>query len=169
MIESLEKRGKLKKPEGEWSEDDGANLLGVLSSVVGAGAKKKGDQASSSVITKCGATPLWIAACNGHGKMVSLLVQRGARTETMCDSTSPLWIAAANGNFEAIQALCYHADKESRAIDGATPLWVACENGHRECVRHLLDAGSKIDARTIDQRTPLHIASVGFSFFVLAM
>jgi hypothetical protein len=33
VIEQLEQRGKIAKPEGQWSEADGTNLLSILGSV----------------------------------------------------------------------------------------------------------------------------------------
>eukprot|EP00192_Tetraselmis_astigmatica_P008046 CAMPEP_0117670350 /NCGR_PEP_ID=MMETSP0804-20121206/12696_1 /TAXON_ID=1074897 /ORGANISM="Tetraselmis astigmatica, Strain CCMP880" /LENGTH=674 /DNA_ID=CAMNT_0005478623 /DNA_START=289 /DNA_END=2313 /DNA_ORIENTATION=- len=176
VMESLEQRGKLKKPEGngKWSEEDGNNLMGVLAGVSTASSPSPLSGSGSgggggSVVTKGGATPMWIAACNGHDKLVSMLLERGAAPELMCDSTSPLWIAASNGHDKVVTALCFRANLESRAIDGATPLWVAAEHGHVECVRVLLDAGAKIDSRTIDQRTALHIAAANRHLGVVLM
>jgi ankyrin repeat protein len=166
VIEALESRGKAKKPEGEWGEEDGQALMGLLAAS-GAKSAPKGkddnnekDRGSKSVVTQGGATALWIAACNGHAEICEFLIEKGANAEALCNDTSPLWIAAANGHHSVVAALRWRTKLEHRSIDGATPLWAAAENGHYDVVSSLLDGGANTEACSMDQRTPLHIAAV---------
>eukprot|EP00193_Tetraselmis_chui_P015331 CAMPEP_0177772650 /NCGR_PEP_ID=MMETSP0491_2-20121128/12372_1 /TAXON_ID=63592 /ORGANISM="Tetraselmis chuii, Strain PLY429" /LENGTH=617 /DNA_ID=CAMNT_0019290547 /DNA_START=202 /DNA_END=2055 /DNA_ORIENTATION=- len=165
VIEALESRGKAKKPEGEWGEEDGQALMGLLAAS-GAKSAPKGkddnnekDRGSKSVVTQGGATALWIAACNGHAEICEFLIEKGANAEALCNDTSPLWIAAANGHHSVVAALRWRTKLEHRSIDGATPLWAAAENGHYDVVSSLLDGGANTEACSMDQRTPLHIAA----------
>ena len=62
-----------------------------------------------------GASPLFLAAQNGHARvLVYLLDQPGLPLDT-------------------------------QRRDGASPLWIAAQMGHEDCVRLLLRAGAKVD------------------------
>eukprot|EP00951_Prasinocladus_malaysianus_P002303 scaffold16320_cov25-Prasinocladus_malaysianus.AAC.1 len=93
-------------------------------------------------------------------------MEKGANAELGCDGTTPLWIASANGHLDVVATLRWRVKLEPRAIDGATALWVAAENGHEACVQSLIDGGAEVNVRSIDQRTPLHIAAVSALFSV---
>eukprot|EP00873_Tetraselmis_striata_P020022 jgi/Tetstr1/440286/TSEL_028636.t1 len=160
VIESLENRGKTKKPEGEWGAEDGQALMGLLASnAKSSKAADKGDKGTKNVVTQGGATAVWIAACNGHAEICEHLLEKGANAEALCNDTTPLWIAACNGHHNVVSALRWRTKLEARSIDGATPLWVAAEGGHDAVVSSLLDGGANTEAITLDQRTPLHIAA----------
>ena len=59
------------------------------------------DQANNS-----GVTPLWIAAHNGHLKIVRFLVEVGAAKDQANNSgVTPLWIAAHNGHLMIVRFL----------------------------------------------------------------
>ena len=68
--------------------------------------------------------------------------------------------AAENGNVDKVKKL---SAKDPRLLectdkDGYTPLHRACYGNHVEVVEHLLQAGAKINAKTMDDWQPLHSA-----------
>ena len=76
-------------------------------------------------------TPIMLAAAKGHLKTVSLLVKKGARTES--------------GGVES-------------GLDIKTPLFYGVENSLFDLVQLLINCGARVDAREqCDQRTLLHV------------
>ena len=95
-----------------------AGHLDVVEALIGAGA-------SPSKTMWDGASPLFLAAQNGHARvLVHLLDQPGLPLDT-------------------------------QRRDGASPLWIAAQMGHEDCVRLLLRAGAKVDLARADGATPL--------------
>jgi len=112
-----------------------------------------------------GATPLYIAAQNGHTEVVKLLlaipdidVNKG-RIDV---GATPLFTAAQNGHTEVVKFLLARSDIDvNEAItDGTTPLFMGSQNGHTEIVKLLL-ARPEIDVnKSISSgATPLYIAA----------
>ena len=115
--------------------------------------------------TNDGATPLYIAAQNGHLEVVRFLVESGANKDqgTADDGATPLYIAAQNGHLEVVRFLLESGANKDQgtADDGATPLYIAAQNGHLEVVRFLVQSGANKDQCTTDNGvTPLFIADV---------
>jgi len=81
-----------------------------------------------------GFRPLHLAAAGGHGGVVTLLLERGARLEA--ESTHPG---------------CY---------GGLRPLHAAVAGGHADVVERLLARGARVDATDETGFTPLHLATV---------
>ncbi|TDZ25876.1 Ankyrin repeat domain-containing protein 50 [Colletotrichum orbiculare MAFF 240422] len=91
------------------------------------------------------ATPLCLAAKNGHTGVSALLLKRGAAPDTPDDSgRTPLSLAAANGHVKVGALLIDHGAKlDGQDVSGRTPLIWAAEEVHEDVVKLLLEAGCK--------------------------
>ena len=104
-----------------------------------------------------GATPLYIAAQDGHGEVVEALLKGGCDVDKATnDGATPLLIAAQEGQREVVEALLKgwcHVDKADDHDD--TPLFMAAAKGHGEVVEAFLKGGCDVDKATNDGATPL--------------
>ena len=111
-----------------------------------------------------GATPLFIAAQKGHGKVVEALLQH-ADTEpnkAINDGATPLFMAAQKGHDKIVEILLSHGtiDVNKAEDDGATPLYIASQEGHMEVVKVLLKHdGLQVNKAMNDGFTPLYRAA----------
>ena len=87
-----------------------------------------------------GATPLFIAAQNGHTETAKLLLEKRADVnQAMSNGATPLYIAAQNDHRETVQLLITErADVNQAMSNGATPLYIAAQSGHTETVQLLI-------------------------------
>jgi len=93
----------------------------------------------------CGRTPLHWAAEKGYGKIVQLLLGRGAdinaRGKT---SRTPLTEAAAKGHTDVVQLLLKNgADVNIQTCDGHWPLSLAIENEHHLVIEEIFKHKAK--------------------------
>jgi cytohesin len=105
-------------------------------------------------------TPLHWAALGGHGRIVDLLLARGASVDVQADKT--LWtplhsLACAKDRAGiALSLVEAGADPDARDKWGRTPLHWFAVSGHCETVEVLIDAGADPDAQDLHGFTPLH-------------
>jgi ankyrin repeat protein len=111
-----------------------------------------------------GATPLFVAAQNGHETVVRLLA-----TECQADvnqardnGATPLLIAARKGYKTIVRVLATEcqADVNQADDDGVTPLLIACAAGTRTIAKLLLKANADPRACRRDGDTPLKVAAL---------
>ena len=90
------------------------------------------------------ATPLRVAAKNGHHEIVLVLIAAGATVDLADDNgCTPLWMAASNGHLEIVATLIAHnATVDLANNEGFTPLCIAAARGHVEIVRLLIHANA---------------------------
>lgn len=113
--------------------------------------------AVKGTVEAIGATPLYIAAREGHLAVVKLLLEKGAAIEAKAeDGCTPLSTAAFNGHADVVKLLLERgAAVEGKHKDSVTPLAMAAQQGHLEVVRLLLEKGAAVDAKDNDGFTPL--------------
>ncbi|CAH2072966.1 unnamed protein product, partial [Iphiclides podalirius] len=95
----------------------------------------------SAIRRQDGATPLFIAAQNGHEAACAALLRAGAAVDAArADRATPLWIAAQCGRAQAARVLlAAGASVHVARRDGATPLFKAAHKGHAQVVAALLE------------------------------
>ncbi|CAL4122180.1 unnamed protein product, partial [Meganyctiphanes norvegica] len=116
-----------------------------------------------------GATPLVMAAKNGHLNCVEYLVERCSADleqvgsvvfdgETI-DGAPPLWCAAAAGHLEVVSYVLQHdANVNATTKTNSTPLRAACFDGHFEIVKYLVEHSADIEVANRHGHTCLMIA-----------
>jgi ankyrin repeat protein len=113
--------------------------------------------AVKGTVEAIGATPLYIAAGEGHLAVVKLLLEKGAAIEAKAeDGCTPLSTAAFNGHADVVKLLLERGGAvEGQHKDRVTPLAMAAQQGHLEVVRLLLEKGAAVDAKDNNGFTPL--------------
>ena len=147
----------------QFARDGSSNLTTLLKRL-----KTKQRKTALETKTKAGsqiATPLIIAARNGHLNSVKILLSyeadieaRGSlKTENdVMEGCTPLWAAAAIGHLDVVRLLIErNADVDGRTSTGSTPLRAAAHDGHLDVVRCLVERGADVNARNYCEATPL--------------
>ena len=115
------------------------------------------------------ATPLHVAARNGHHNVVDLLISKGSNIEAPDEiGNTPLHAASMSGCDEAVRLLVRHGSPiEMMSNMGRTPLHLAAAQGHRLVVSILCASGA--DVHVVDHlgRSPIFYAIMhGFAAIV---
>ncbi|KAI6170522.1 Suppressor of tumorigenicity 14 protein-like protein [Aphelenchoides bicaudatus] len=129
------------------------------------------DPSLGNATDKFKAIPLHLAALNGHCKIVSFLLDKGADVNALAnfdedDSTTPpsvsaLYWAAQNGSVECLRILLDNgADINHQDFLGRTALHIASQEGHYDVVKALIKKNPQlVNIANKDSRTPLHYAA----------
>jgi ankyrin repeat protein/ubiquitin len=110
-----------------------------------------------------GATPLSIAAFNGHMSVTELLIEARCNIELQTkNGPTPLYFAAHQGHAsitkQLIEARC---EIDVQQKDGYTPIYAAAFHGHASVTKLLIEAGCNIElqATSSNGATPLFVAA----------
>lgn len=104
-----------------------------------------------------GRTSLWLAASEGHEKVVKVLLDNHARVNTSDgERNTPLLLAARNGHERVVELLLEKGARvNTKNIHQEAPLAEACRNGHESVVKLLLDKGALANVEDRYRQTPL--------------
>ncbi|UKZ77698.1 hypothetical protein TrVFT333_005422 [Trichoderma virens FT-333] len=109
---------------------------------------------------------LSIASSKGFTEIVRILLQHGADViATDSERRTPLHHAAGHGMYEIAQILLGHQPEhgqllkiEACDLERYTPLHYAARAGEVKMVEFLLQKNAEIDAQSVKEETPLHVA-----------
>ena len=87
-------------------------------------------------------TPLLEAAVAGHTRITRLLLEHGAKPDTVVGpGFTAIYNACMNGHFLIVRMLLEHgATVTTLTNEGFSPLYIACQNGHMDCAVFCLGA-----------------------------
>jgi len=109
-----------------------------------------------------GASPLLMAAKNGHGDVAALLLEHGASVnQPRHDGVTPLMIAVQEGHPDLVALFLdkgAHVNVRAQLVAGITLLHVAAHRGNREIVTLLLERGGDKYARMMSGERPVDLA-----------
>jgi ankyrin repeat protein len=93
-------------------------------------------------------TPLFEGAVNGYKRIVRMLVEHGAKLDTVVGPNwTPVYNASLNGHDECVQLLCEAgADVTIATDDKMTPLYVAAQGGFADSVTAILESKTMTQA-----------------------
>jgi len=108
-----------------------------------------------------GATPVFMAAQNGHDKAIFVLAANGAdMNQPYENGATPALIAAQNGHDKAISVLSANgANLDTPDEDGETPALKAAKNGHHKTLALLSSLGANLNIPNKNGSTPAFIAA----------
>lgn len=129
---------------------------------------KGGKKAIVVAADQDGDHPLHYASLEGHAKIVSLLLEKGALVNARAkDGQTPMHWAAGNNHQAVVDILCDEgADPNCRDINKCTPLHWAADAGNCQMAEKLLIRGCDVNAQNESKEIALHWAgSDGFAKF----
>eukprot|EP00808_Paulinella_micropora_P016058 g83022.t1 len=118
----------------------------------------------AAVDQRCaGATPLYMAAQNGHLNVVKWLFWEGRASVSTTNryGNSPLYIAARNGHADIVRWLAQEGRAAVNQVNrhGLTPLHIAALQGNLDVVRVLVQEGACVNQTDRAGTSPLHCAA----------
>ncbi|XP_076293144.1 uncharacterized protein LOC143215159 isoform X1 [Lasioglossum baleicum] len=107
-------------------------------------------------------TPLHAAAASGSVSCMKVLIKAGADVKAKNGRGNTLHVACVNGHVDAVKDLIASGiNIEAVNFHRQTPLHVAAASPNSvECLEVLLQAGAKINVRSKDGYTPLHMTAI---------
>ena len=104
-------------------------------------------------------TPLALAVAKRNIKIVDILLEKGASVDVQNEESSALHFAARYASGEIVGKLLQHGAKiNSRCGLGHTPVSHAVQGGQTNTMVHLIKKGAKLDTKTEDGDSLLHLA-----------
>ena len=107
-------------------------------------------------------TPLLMACCQEHKRIVKLLLNNGADPDMAVQyGITALHIACRTGNTKIVELLLNNkADPNIVDAMGQAAIHHVCVAGHAKILKMLLDAGADVDMKAEDEYTPYQFASI---------
>src|SRR5690242_878150 len=104
---------------------------------------------------------LYMAASDGHGEAVTLLLQAGADVNARSgQNASALYAAASNGHKEVVKLLLKAgADVDAHSGQSTSALYAAASNGHADVVSLLIYHGADVNAHSGQNTSALYAAA----------
>lgn len=104
---------------------------------------------------------LYMAASDGHGEAVILLLQAGADVNARSgQNASALYAAASNGHTPVVELLIrFGADVNAERGQNKSALYAAASNGHAEVVSLLIYHGADVNAHSEQKASAIYAAA----------
>jgi ankyrin repeat protein len=122
----------------------------------------RGVRCNVNIRDDAGATPMILAAFNGHVEVICTLIQHGASVDAAArNGATALIVAAQKSELEISRFLvAAGASVNLAARNGATAILLAAQNGNGELTKFLAtDAGANVHQDNNNGSTPLHVSA----------
>jgi cytochrome c len=130
-------------------------------------AAMKGDVAAITAALDAGAgidesdgtaTPLFLAVWTGHVEAARLLIERGADVNVQTVLGPPLIAAIGEDKLDLLNLLLDRGADPNSERGGEFALHVAVGLGCLNCVKALVVGGADVNAKSMEGKTPIHLA-----------